>query len=119
MSATDAARRAKPRKPRSDGWTPERQLRFLDALAGSRNVAEAAGCAGMSRESAYRLRNRPGGALFGLLWDRVLAPELPVGEVHIPPLTTGRIMRLLGPYYRRKTGDSSMIDGKAPRTRDT
>ena len=45
------------RKARTDGWTPERQLRFLEALADSRSIAQAAASAGMSRESAYRLRD--------------------------------------------------------------
>jgi hypothetical protein len=57
---------------RRDGWTPERQLRFLDALARTRSVIAAARDAGMSRESAYRLRERREGALFALLWDRTL-----------------------------------------------
>jgi hypothetical protein len=72
---------------RRDGWTPERQLAFLDALAGTRNVTKAARAAGMSRESAHRLRNRCDDGLFALLWDRMLAP--PPIESHTPPLTTG------------------------------
>lgn len=88
---------------RRDGWTAERQLRFLDALAHTRNVGKAAACAGMSREGAYRLRNRSEGALFALLWDRALAPVITEG--HIPPLTDGRMMRLVGNKYRRKRGD--------------
>ena len=56
---------------RRDGWTPERQLRFLDALARTRSVTRAAAFAGMSRESAYRLRGRRDGALFAA-WDRAL-----------------------------------------------
>lgn len=61
---------------RSDGWTPERQLRFLDALARARSVTRAAAFAGMSRESAYRLRSRKDGSLFALLWNRAM--QLPV-----------------------------------------
>jgi hypothetical protein len=88
---------------RKDGWTPERQLRFLDALVQTRNVVKAAALAGMSRESAYRLRERREGALFGLLWDRALAPE--PYEVHSEPMTDGRLMRLLGTNFRRDRGD--------------
>ena len=108
----------KPRKPRRDGWTPERQLRFLDALAAKRSVAAAAAFAGMSREGAYRLRNRSHGSLFALLWDRALAPELS-SEVHTPPLTTGRIMRLLGNHYRRKRGDSAWVGSHRSKMRDS
>jgi hypothetical protein len=95
----------KPRRTRRDGWTAERQLRFLDALAATRSVAEAAARAGMSREGAYRLRNRTEDTLFALLWDRALAPELGSREVHSQPLTDGQIMRLLGNHFRRQRGD--------------
>lgn len=57
---------------RRDGWTPARQLRFLDALARTRSVTRAAAAAGMSRESAYRLRSRPSSGLFAAAWDRAL-----------------------------------------------
>ena len=93
------------RRIRIDGWTPERQLRFLDALESTRSIGKAALFAGMNRESAYRLRNRGDGGLFGLLWDRVLAPGPGPSEVHNQQLTDGRIMRLLGTHYRRQHGD--------------
>jgi len=57
-------------KTRRDGWTVERQLRFLDVLARKRSVTRAAQAAGMSRESAYRLRGRD--ALFSALWNRAV-----------------------------------------------
>lgn len=53
-------------------WTAERQLAFLDMLVKSRSVSKAARAAGMSRESAYRLRRRPAGALLGAAWDRIM-----------------------------------------------
>ena len=66
----------------------------------------------MSRESAYRLRDRRDGALFGLLWDRILAHAPPPREVHSNELTDGRIMRLLGNHYRRERGDFLAIGSK-------
>jgi hypothetical protein len=90
-------------KIRRDGWTPERQLGFLDALARTRSVTAAATSVGMSRESAYRLRARLAGGLFALLWDRALVREAPPAEVHNDALSDGRIARLLGPYFWRKT----------------
>ena len=87
---------------RRDGWTPERQLGFLEALARTRSVIKAAAIMGMSRESAYRLRDRREGALFAALWDRVLVPPID-NEGHTRPLTTGRIVRLLGNHYRRQS----------------
>jgi hypothetical protein len=59
-------------KMRRDGWTAERQLRFLVALMRARSVTRAAAFAGMTRESAYRLRCRSDGALFAALWDRAI-----------------------------------------------
>ncbi|MFL6743916.1 MAG: hypothetical protein ACJ8E3_08185 [Sphingomicrobium sp.] len=97
--------RSTHRKTRRDGWTPERQLRFLDALTGTRSISKAAAAAGMSRESAYRLRERREGALFAALWDRALAFQPSPAEVHIDALTSGRLMRLLGNHFRRERGD--------------
>lgn len=57
---------------RHDGWTPERQLAFLAALSLTRSVTRSAAVVGMSRESAYRLRARPHGALFAARWDQIL-----------------------------------------------
>src|SRR3954462_8865347 len=102
-------------KTRRDGWTPERQLRFLDALARTRSISKAAAAAGMSRESAYRLRERREGALFAALWDEALA--FPPAEVHIPPLTDGRIMRLLGNHFRREYGNFAAIGVKRTESR--
>lgn len=59
-------------KPRFDGWTPARQLVFLDVLARTRSVSAAARSVGMSREGAYRLRRRPEAALFRAAWDRAM-----------------------------------------------
>ncbi|QFT78802.1 hypothetical protein [Erythrobacter sp. THAF29] len=57
---------------RQDGWTIERQLTFLRALASSHSVAEAARAAGMSRQSAYALRARLKGEPFDLAWHSAL-----------------------------------------------
>jgi hypothetical protein len=105
-------RQTRTPKTRCDGWTPDRQLRFLDDLAHRRSVAKAAAATGMSRESAYRLRGRKEGALFAALWDRAVAFGPPGGEGHIDSLADGRLMRLLGNHYRRERGDFSNIGGK-------
>lgn len=79
-----------PRRPiRGDGWTLDRQLVFLDVLGRTRSITRAARAVGMSREGAYRLRRRPGAALFAAAWDRALAAGRPapaaaeVDEGHI------------------------------------
>jgi hypothetical protein len=103
-------------KTRRDGWTAERQLRFLDALAQSRNVSRAVAAVGMSREGAYRLRARPDAGLFALLWDRALQPEI---EVHTRSLSDGAVMRALGVCYRRKIGTSGVAKPAAATSPET
>ena len=61
-----------PVRGRADGWTAERQARFLVALARTRSVCEAARAVGMARETAYRLRKARGGESFAAAWDAVL-----------------------------------------------
>ena len=103
-------------KIRRDGWTAERQLRFLDELSRSRSIVKAAASAGMSRESAYRLRDRKDGALFAALWDRAFGLPPRLREIHIGSVGDGRLMRLLGNHYRRERGDFSNIGRKEART---
>lgn len=101
-----AADSAKTFEIRSDGWTAERQLRFLDALITTRSVSHAAAVAGMSRKSAYRLRDRRDGALFAALWDRALTSgEANKIESHSGILSDSALARLLGTHFRRKRGD--------------
>lgn len=61
-----------PVKPRRDGWTPERQARFIGYLAQTRCVTTAAKLVGKDKTSAYRLRKRPGAAGFAAAWDVAL-----------------------------------------------
>jgi hypothetical protein len=60
---------------RADGWSTERQARFLVELAKTRSVAAAARAMGMSRVSAYRLRKRLGAESFAETWDAVIAGQ--------------------------------------------
>ena len=62
-----------PLRYRRDGWTPGRQSDFLGRLAETRSVAAAARHVGKSRESAYRLRDKPGAKSFAAAWDFILA----------------------------------------------
>lgn len=54
---------------RHDGWTPARQRLFLEALAAGHTVIDACSLVGLSHQSAYAFRNRPGGAAFALGWQ--------------------------------------------------
>jgi hypothetical protein len=100
---------ASPNPTRRDGWTAERQLRFLDTLDRSRSVTTAARAAGMSRESAYRLRARPAAALFALLWERAMQPPVRRIEGHSDAIGNGALMRVLGTHFRRERGDFDRI----------
>lgn len=54
---------------RRDGWTPERQVAFVTALAECGCVIEACGRVGMSSESAYELARRPDAQSFRVAWE--------------------------------------------------
>jgi len=67
--------------PRHDGWTTDKQKIFIRSLAMTRNVSRAAAAAGMSRESAYRLRRRTEGVALAQTWDWILSlPPFPGGH---------------------------------------
>ncbi len=57
------------RRPRRDGWTEEKQRRFIEVLADTGQVGLAARTVGMTRETAYRLRRSAHGAAFARAWD--------------------------------------------------
>lgn len=63
---------AVPLRRRVDGWTPERQAAFIQALAETGCVADACRAVGMSERSAYALRARPEAVSFRNAWDAAL-----------------------------------------------
>ena len=60
-------------RTRPDGWTERRQQDFIKALAAMGSVIHAARAVGMTKRSAYQLRNRPGAESFAQAWDIALA----------------------------------------------
>ncbi len=64
-----------PLRIRQDGWTPDRQRAFLAHLRLTGSVEAAARAVGMRRETAYRLRRRPGGESFAAAWDAAMPPR--------------------------------------------
>ena len=101
------------RRTRRDGWTAERQLAFLAALTRTRSVTMAARAVGMSRESAYRLRGRPTGALFAAAWDGALKFVPTPVKVHIHAVagTSERRRRtLLNRHFSRKSAEGHEQD---------
>lgn len=61
-----------PLRYRHDGWTPDRQIAFIEALADCGCVDQAARAVGMSRVTAYALRRRADAQAFRLAWDAAL-----------------------------------------------
>ena len=59
-------------RPRSDGWTPERQVGFIQALAATGCVDEAARSVGMSARSARDLRTRGDADSLRAAWEAAL-----------------------------------------------
>ena len=59
-------------RPRRDGWTPQKQREFIEALADTGVVREAAARVGMTQQSAWRLRRRPDARAFDVAWDAAL-----------------------------------------------
>ncbi|MES2754585.1 MAG: hypothetical protein V4659_07970 [Pseudomonadota bacterium] len=59
-------------RQRSDGWTPALQRRFIEALADSGLVAEAARAVGMSTQACYALRRAADAAGFARAWDAAI-----------------------------------------------
>jgi len=100
-------------RKRADGWTPERQQRFLAALYACGVVAGAAEAVGMSTATAYRLRRRPGGESFAKAWDKLLreARGRALDEAIAYSLTTGFVPRTWRGLFAARAGalDSRML----------
>ena len=99
---------------RHDGWTPERQRAFIEALADTGSVSTAAAMVNMTPEGAYMLRRHPKGAGFRAAWEAALdmgvlrikdeAFERAINGQLVPVFAGGR---LLG--YRRKKNDRLLM----------
>lgn len=60
------------KKRRKDGWSPDKQRAFIEALADCGSVITAAQRVGMSESSAYRLRRSPGAEAFDRAWSAAI-----------------------------------------------
>lgn len=91
-----------PLRAQHNGWGPAMQLRFIVALARGAGPGEAARSLGMTRQSAYRLRKRPGAESFAAAWDRAQAFARGLSRVkHSPAAGFGGIDTLLVPRHYR------------------
>lgn len=69
FSPTAADRAALPPIAPEDRWTKHKMAAFLRELGATQCVAGAARSVGMSRQSAYKLRNRLKGEPFDIAWE--------------------------------------------------
>ena len=60
------------KKRRKDGWSPDKQRAFIEALADCGSVVTAAQRVDMSESSAYRLRRSPGAEAFDRAWSAAI-----------------------------------------------
>ena len=104
-----------PRKKRHEhGWTALRQRKFIETLAETASVRQAAAAVNMSRVSCYQLRNHPQGGDFKRAWDAAvdagiaflkdLAFERAV-EGHLDPVWVRGEMK----GYKRKYSDGLLM----------
>lgn len=61
-----------PVRARHDGWSPDRQVSFIEALSQSGCVEDAARSVGMSVASAYQLRGRVDALPFRRAWEAAI-----------------------------------------------
>ena len=103
-----------PRKHRHDGWTPERQKAFIEALADTGSVTRAAGMVNMAQANCYTLRRAPGAEAFRRAWDAALdfgvarlkdiAFERAIEGQLVPVFVGGKLMG-----FRRKRNDALLM----------
>lgn len=91
-----------PVRAQHNSWSPERQRRFILALARGDTPGGAARALGLTRQSVYRLRQRPGAESFAAAWDRAQAFARRIeGARERAPLGFSGIETLLVPRFYR------------------
>jgi hypothetical protein len=115
---------------RHDGWTPDRQIAFIEALADTGSVEAAARAVNMSQSGAYNLRRQPGAESFRAAWLAALglgvmrledvAMDRALNGVEVPVYSYGELIgtrrsyndRLLMFMLRNRAPDR-FADGRA------
>lgn len=100
-----------PVKRRKDGWTPLRQAEFIGVLGETGSVAAAAAFVGMARETAYRLRGRPGAEGFAHAWEVAMM----IARIRLGRAIPGDPERGLPPLPPKVTSDElwrRIVDGR-------
>jgi hypothetical protein len=99
---------------RHDGWTPERQRAFIEALADTGCVDRAARMVNIAQQNCYALRRAPGAEEFRRAWDAALdfrarprkdaAFERAMKGELVPVFSGGRLMG-----FRRRKNDALLM----------
>lgn len=102
------------RHNRHDGWTPERQRAFIEALADTGSVTRAAAQVNIAQANCYALRRAPGAESFRAAWDAALdygvlrlkdiAFERAIEGQLVPVFVAGKLMG-----FRRKRNDALLM----------
>ena len=110
-------------RARHDGWTPERQVGFIEKLADYGSVRAAANAVGMTPESAYYLRRQPEADGFARAWQAALdlgiakvedtAMERALNGVEVPVYAYGKIIGTRTVYNDRLL--MFMLRNRAPK----
>jgi hypothetical protein len=89
---------------RRNGWSEDRQRRFIAALARCGTVSAAARSVGMTARSAYRLLDAPGADSFAKAWDvafdlgyaamQAAALERALNGAFVPVYRRGKLVRV-------------------------
>ena len=114
---------------RHDGWTPERQRGFIEALADTGSVKHAAHAVNMTAVGAYYLRRQPEADDFRKAWEAALAlgvqrledvaMERAIHGIEVPVYHFGAVVgsrmvyndRLLMFLLRNRAGQRFRADG--------
>jgi hypothetical protein len=98
---------------RGDRWNKPKMVDFLRQLAATHSVSAAARSVGMSRESAYRLRNRLKGQPFDIAWETAFrqgydnlahaALDRAINGVEVPHYCNGELVGTSRKYDERLT----------------
>ena len=117
---------------RHDGWTPERQRGFIEALADTGSVKAAAHRVNMTPEGAYLLRRHPQAEEFRTAWEAALAlgvqrledvaMDRALNGVEVPVYHFGAVVgtrrvyndRLLMFLLRNRLGERFAADARNP-----
>jgi hypothetical protein len=98
---------------RGDRWNKPKMVDFLRQLAATHSVAAAARSVGMTRSSAYRLRNRLKGQPFDIAWEAAFrhgydnlahaALDRALNGVEVPHYCNGQLVGTSRKYDERLT----------------